>query len=315
VARCGFSGEWLGPPNFHSYQSNIRRLHRERFSNMPFDRYAAKVRTERGEEAVNAWMETMKKRVRWRRKGGSDDDWTFERAEIEHDFLTRAFGEAFEETRKTELPGDTDPRAMSEGVMAAASIAGSHTRRHPAMLIPTICRMLESDHLAIFKTKGKLFCGPARPHPLVGVDSLSDRPAAIVKWLDDKDRPKLVELWKALLPEGTEEPPKEWLVDLFWLLTQGHVLLFADDSMVLPKRSSQGGDQKSATEGAKKKAKKRKRKKKPRTAFKAKRPSHAKVIRQITRMNHGRLTALRGKSRLWGRRLAKRDKILSLQED
>ena len=314
VAKCGISGEWLGPPNFHSYQSNLRRLHRERFSNMPFERYASKVRTERGEEAVNAWMESMKKRVRWRPVGGSDDDWTFERSEIEHDFLSRAFSDAYEETRKTELPGDTDTRAMSEGVLAAASIAGSHTRRHPAMLIPTICRMLESDHLAIFKTKGKLYCGPARPHPLQDVDSLSERPAAIVKWLDDKERPKLGELWTALLPEGTEEPPKEWLVDLFWLLTQGHVLLFADDSMVLPKRSKQGGSPQPPAEGAKK-PKKRKRKKRKRTSFKARRPSHAKLISQISRMNHGRLLALRGKSRLWGRRLSRRDKIRCLQED
>jgi len=313
VARCGISGEWLGPPNFHSYQSNLRRLHRERFSNMPFDRYASKVRTERGEEAVNAWLEIMKKRVRWRRKGGGDEDWTFERSEIEHDFLSRAFADAFDETRKAELPGDLDAKAMSEGVLAAASIAGSHTRRHPAMLIPTICRMLESDHLAIFKTKGKLYCGPARPHPLVKVETLSERPAAIVKWLDDKERPKLAELWAAVLPEGTEEPPKEWLVDLFWLLTQGHVLLFADDALVLPKRSRQGGDQKAPAAPAKK-AKKRKRKKK-RASFKARRPSHAKLISQVSRMKHGQLRSLRGKSRLWGRRLARRDKILSLQED
>lgn len=314
VARCGISGEWLGPPNFHSYQSNLRRLHRERFSNMPFERYASKVRTERGEEAVEAWLETMKKRVRWRPKGGSDDDWTFERSEIEHDFLSRAFADAFEETHKAELPADVDFQAMSEGVRAAASIAGSHTRRHPAMLIPTICRMLESDHLAIFKTKGKLFCGPARPHPLVDFDSLSERPAAIVKWLDDKERPKLTELWEALLPEGTEEPPKEWLVDLFWLLTQGHVLLFADDALVLPKRSRQGtGKPQSAEAGPK--AKKKKRKKRKRTSFRAKRPSHAKVVRSITRMNHGQLKRLRGKSLLWGRRLARRERITALLEE
>lgn len=314
VARCGISGEWLGPPNFHSYQSNLRRLHRERFSNMPFERYASKVRTERGEEAVEAWMESMKKRVRWRPKGGDDDSWTFERAEIERDFVSRAFGEAFEETRKTDLPGEIDPAAMSEGVQAAANIAASHTRRHPAMLIPTICRMLESDHLAIFKTKGKLFCGPARPHPLEGYDSLSERPAAIVKWLDDKERPKLAELWQAMLPEGTEEPPKEWLVDLFWLLTQGHVLLFADDSLVLPKRRNPGASPAKPGEATKKKAKNRKRKKRQSTRSK-KREGHAKLVHSIIRMNPGRLKRLRGESRLWGRRLAKRDRIKVLQEE
>jgi hypothetical protein len=72
IARCGISGEWLGPVNFHSYQTNLRRLHRERFARMPFELYAAKVRTERGEEAVNAWLETMKHKTRWRIKGEGD---------------------------------------------------------------------------------------------------------------------------------------------------------------------------------------------------------------------------------------------------
>ena len=45
VARCGMSGEWLGPPNFHAYQANLRRIHREQFSHMPFEFYASRVRT------------------------------------------------------------------------------------------------------------------------------------------------------------------------------------------------------------------------------------------------------------------------------
>ena len=317
VARCGISGEWLGPPNFHSYQTNLRRLHRERFSNMPFERYSAKVRTERGEEAVEAWLETMKKRVRWRRKGADDDDWTFERSVIERDVLTNSFGEFFEETRKTVLPGNVPAQHLSVGVLAAIRISGTHARRHPAMLIPTICRMLESDHLAIFKRKGKLFCGPARPHPLEGVEKLSDRPAAIVTWLDGKENAKLEELWKELLPEDATEPPKEWLVDLFWLLTQGHVLLFADNTLVLPKRSQPSGGQreKPKQDETSKPAKKKRRKKKGPKVRKARYPAQARQIRAITRMKPGSLKRLRGGARLWKRRLAKREKIHTLLED
>ncbi|MGE9269331.1 MAG: hypothetical protein ACQKBU_00895 [Verrucomicrobiales bacterium] len=315
VARCGISGEWLGPPNFHGYQTSLRQLHRERFSHMPFERYAAKVRTERGEEAVNSWMDTMKKRTRWRRRGGSEEDWTFERTEIERDFLTKGFGEAFEEVHKAELPADVDYKGLSEGVRAAVNIATSHARRHPAMMIPTICRMLESDHLSIFKTKGKLFCGPARPHPLTDFTSLSDRPAAIVKWLDERERPKLEELWTALLPEGTEEPPKEWLVDLFWLLTQGHVLLFADGGLVLPKRGKAQGGQSQVQAPKEGKSKSKRRRRKRRVTHKRKHPTHARTVRSIMRMGHGQFRRLRGADRLWGRRLQRRDKVASMIEE
>lgn len=316
VAKCGLSGEWLGPPNFHNYQTNLRRLHRERFANMPFERYVAKVRTERGEEAVNAWLESMTKRIRWRLKGGGDDDWTFDRAEIERDFLHKQFSNAFKEVHQTTLPGDFPATHVSEGIMAAVRIAGSHTRHHPAMMIPTICKLLTSDHLSIFKRQGKLFCGPARPHPLSDVSVLADRPAAMVTWLQAHPDTKLAELWQAVLPEDATEPPREWLADLFWLLTQGHVLLFSNDRLVLPVRNSpsQKSGQESDSKTPKAKKRRRKKPKKPRI-YPAKFPSHGDEARKISRLNPTALKKLRGRQRLTARRLERRDKIESLLDD
>lgn len=72
VARCGISNELLGPPNYHGYQEKLIALHRERFSNMSLDAYKAKVRTERGEEAVEAWLESMKMVTKWKVKSGEE---------------------------------------------------------------------------------------------------------------------------------------------------------------------------------------------------------------------------------------------------
>ena len=70
VARCGISGEWLGPPNYHGYQPALMQLHRERFGNMALETYKRKVRMERGEEAVAAWLDKMSKRIAYRPTGG-----------------------------------------------------------------------------------------------------------------------------------------------------------------------------------------------------------------------------------------------------
>ncbi|MDB6132463.1 MAG: hypothetical protein JWM59_706 [Verrucomicrobiales bacterium] len=59
VAVCGFSGEVLGPPNHHSFQSTVARLHRERFSNIPIDRYKSRIRTEKDEAQVAKWLENQ----------------------------------------------------------------------------------------------------------------------------------------------------------------------------------------------------------------------------------------------------------------
>ncbi|MGE9268740.1 MAG: hypothetical protein ACQKBY_11655 [Verrucomicrobiales bacterium] len=66
VAKCGISGVLLGPPNYHAYQANLAKLHRERFSHMDLDRFRAKVVMEHGEEAVEAWIESMKTVTKWR---------------------------------------------------------------------------------------------------------------------------------------------------------------------------------------------------------------------------------------------------------
>ncbi len=233
VARCGISGEWLGPPNFHSYQTNLRRLHRERFSNMPFEAYAAKVRTERGEEAVNAWLESTKKKTRWRIKGDADDAWLEDRGEAERAIATRVFDKAFAEVRKAEISAAIPAKHLSPSLLTSLRMAGSHARKHPAILIPAICRALEAEHLPVFKRQGKLHTGPARPHALAPDAVLAERPAKMVAWIRENKPAKLEGLWQAVLPEGSTAPPADYAADLFWLLHQGHILLYTDDTLVV----------------------------------------------------------------------------------
>lgn len=66
VAQCGMSGEYLGPPNYHSYQSALLQKHREQFSHIPLEDYKRKVQVKSDEDAVNAWLEQMKTQIRFR---------------------------------------------------------------------------------------------------------------------------------------------------------------------------------------------------------------------------------------------------------
>ena len=233
IARCGLSGELLGPPNFHAYQSNLRRIHRERFPNMPFEAYAAKVRTERGEEVVNAWLETMKKKTRWRIKGDGDEAWIENQADAERALATGRFDDAFAAIRKIEIPATISKQLLSPSLALSLKLAGIHARENPAYLIPSICRAVEAEHLPIFKRKGKLYTGPARPNPLPKDAVLATRPAIMVEWIRANTPAKLAGLWEAVLPEGGNAPPAEFAADLFWLLHQGHILLFTNDILMV----------------------------------------------------------------------------------
>ena len=57
VAQCGLSGVILGPPNHHDYQNQLRKLHTERFSRMPFDVFKSRVKIVKDEAVVKKWVE------------------------------------------------------------------------------------------------------------------------------------------------------------------------------------------------------------------------------------------------------------------
>lgn len=61
VAVCGFSGRILGPPNHHEYQRNVQRLHRERFSDMPLERYKSRIEIHKDPETLEKWKELITK--------------------------------------------------------------------------------------------------------------------------------------------------------------------------------------------------------------------------------------------------------------
>ncbi|HVU27150.1 MAG TPA: hypothetical protein VHG71_05370 [Verrucomicrobiae bacterium] len=57
VAQCGMSGVILGPPNYHDYQNQLRKLHAEKFARMPFDVFKARVKIVKDEAVVKKWLE------------------------------------------------------------------------------------------------------------------------------------------------------------------------------------------------------------------------------------------------------------------
>ena len=94
-------------------------------------------------------------------------------------------------------------------------------------------------------------------------------------------------------------------------------ILFADDTLVLPRRRApQGAPAAKEKAPAAKAAKKKKRKKRKRTRkVQVAVPGHAKMIRTISRMSPTRLKQLRGPAMIWKRRLEKRGKISSLVQE
>jgi len=65
VAQCGMSGIILGPPNYHDYQNQLRKLHTERFARMPFDVFKSRVKIVKDEAIVKKWIEEQSSKIEY----------------------------------------------------------------------------------------------------------------------------------------------------------------------------------------------------------------------------------------------------------
>jgi len=74
VAKCGYSGTLLGPPNHHKYNETVKRIHAERFANMNFESYKDRIKMSHDPEDVERWKEEASKTVVYRLKGDGASD-------------------------------------------------------------------------------------------------------------------------------------------------------------------------------------------------------------------------------------------------
>ncbi|NNJ85684.1 MAG: hypothetical protein HKP20_00810 [Akkermansiaceae bacterium] len=277
VARCGFSGKLIGPPNHHAYQQNLIDLHREQFSNMALDRYKSKIVMEHSEEAVEKWIDAMRQHKRWRPKpkqevtekndnqaavgvqpdekdGASDvaasDNKPAEveaaaqpvieetvvildnHRELEQHFLAHGFDEEFETNKIISALANIPGRMISPGLMTLLKNTVTEEKRYPGNLASILCRQMSGRHLAVYKWKKRLHCGPARPKRVPDDMVMADRPAALFHWVLDHPNGSIDVMWKDCLPSDIDDEGRHiWYHDLHWLINEGLVLLFSDGTL------------------------------------------------------------------------------------
>lgn len=65
VSRCPITKDLLAPANYHRYAQIVQHHYNARGIRMPFDKYKAALEVVRDPEAVNQWLESMKKVTRY----------------------------------------------------------------------------------------------------------------------------------------------------------------------------------------------------------------------------------------------------------
>lgn len=248
IAKCSLNNELVGPVNWHGYQSALLNLHRTKFANMPFEAFRSRIVTDKSEEAVQAWQDSVSKRVVWKSVREEAGDGLLETpAAVEQDFENNHFEECYDVTDKVFVNGAVKKNHLSPGLWAHLIQLSGNTRRHPSMLIPNLCHGLARHHMPIFKWKGNHYTGPARPKAMEEGAVLSDSLMSIATWASTNPGKGVDAMLKELAPIPAQEGATEEEIaqatekqqnlvrDLLWLSEQGYILVFSNNTVSRPK--------------------------------------------------------------------------------
>lgn len=261
VHKCPFSGELIGPPNYHRYNQLLQQIHGEKAADMPLEVYRNRLETVREPEAVAAWAEKMRKSVRYVGKqeieGVRPQFSSREEASI---FLTtRMRDKVVREAGQARVPGKAFDSLIPGEIRRAIEGALQRQRRFPLDTANALRGRLRREGLFLFKLPGKTitFVSAIKPRARRVGQVFSASIDPILTIIDNKPFIKLAEFEIRIL--GLDTPPapaeaggppeftaeqKEQLVkalrDLRWLVHEGYVVEFADGRLyALPAASSE----------------------------------------------------------------------------
>jgi hypothetical protein len=272
VAQCGMSGAILGPPNHHDYQNQLRKLHSERFSRMPFEVYKSRVKIVRDEEVVKKWVE--------------DQSWKTEYICLNLPEAVRlgtmeAVEKHFRETHKENIIKQVETHTMVGS--AARSLRSSELarlvrtvwedqRRFPLQIATSLSQQFATHGLQFFKVNKTItHVSVARPHYLdMEATPVSEGVKKIVEFINSHPKSNRRQLVETLAPSPppvplavappAEQTPVEGqatgeaqpgipapvpgptpeqtavIADLHWLIHQGHVIEFANGILETAKK-------------------------------------------------------------------------------
>lgn len=241
IAQCGMSGVLLGPPNYHNYQSKLRETHAQKFANMSFDAYTARVRVVKDEAVIEQWKKEQCTREQFvpitESETAEPSAPLATMADVEAHFRANHSGSSVVKIRERVIaPGPAALNSSAPAVLTLTRTYWAELDRFPLPLAHSLSKQLTAKGLQIFKARDNItFISIARPRTLdTSENAVSDSLQVMLDYISSHPFQPRPEQWKALValrpvPEGGTEAERDHAVaaDLSWLLHAGHVIDYA----------------------------------------------------------------------------------------
>jgi hypothetical protein len=276
VAQCGMSGAILGPPNYHDYQNQLRRVHAERFARMPFDAFKARVKIVKDEEVVKKWIDEQSWKTEFNCLNLPEPLKLPNLDEVAKHFRQVHLANIIKPVETVRLAGEVSRNIRDRELMRLLRQRWEEQKRFPLQIATTLSQQFASRGLQFFKVnKTVTHVAVARPHFLdLEATPVSEGVKRIVDFINATPKCTHKQLLKALAPapampvpvapsapeaapavEGSApstasppaapataaplEPTPEMaavMTDLHWLIHQGHVIEFANGILETAKK-------------------------------------------------------------------------------
>lgn len=260
VGQCELSGVILGPPNYHDYQTKLRKLHAERFARMPFEVYKSRVKIVRDEAVVKQWIEEQSWKTEYTCLNVPEPLKLATREEVEKHFRA-THKEAIIKPVESYVVSGMAARSLRGGLGRVVQTLLADQRRFPMQIATSLSQAFAQQGLQFFKVnKTVTHVAVARPHYLeIETTPVSAGVKRIVEFINANPKTNRRKLIEALAPspaaptvipvapvEGeaaaapaAPEPTAEQtalISDLHWLVHQGHVIEFANGQLDTAKK-------------------------------------------------------------------------------
>ncbi len=164
VAQCGMSGVILGPPNHHDYQNQLRKLHAERFSRMPFDVFKSRVKIVKDEAVVKKWVEDQSFKTEYTCLNVPEPLKLANLEEVEKHFRATHKDSIIKFAESHGVAGVPSRSLRCGGLQRLIRSAWEQQRYFPLQLSGELCKRFAGQGLQFFKVnKTVTHVGVARP--------------------------------------------------------------------------------------------------------------------------------------------------------
>ncbi|HTR41749.1 MAG TPA: hypothetical protein VMH87_09065 [Pseudomonadales bacterium] len=208
VAQCGMSGVILGPPNYHDYQNQLRKLHAERFSRMPFDVFKSRVKIVKDEAVVKKWIEDQSFKTEYICLNVAEPLKLASMEEVEKHFRATHKEAIIKPVETLVLDGVKSRNLRNRDLQRLVRVEWENQKHFPLQLATSLSKQFASHGLQFFKVnKTVVHVSVARPQFLdLESTPVSENIKRIVEFVNANPRCNRRKLIESLSPTPKPAP-------------------------------------------------------------------------------------------------------------